>query len=154
MMKLIIKITWNLFLWGTLCFLSAGYQTTIYLFYQSEGQISLLLNTKSFEEYKAQNHLDPEQIQNLQLIQQIKRYSVDSLNYKPTKNFTTIYDQGKSQLLWVITASAKYKIEPYYWKFPIVGNVSYKGFFDKQKAIAAKNKLICSAHFHSSNFWR
>ena len=130
-------------MWGTLCFLSVAYQTTIYLFHQSKGQISLLLNTQSFDEYIAENSLNPEQIQNLHLIEQLKKYSVDSLNYKPTKNFTAIYNQGKSPLLWVITASAKYKIEAYYWKFPIVGNVSYKGFFDKQKALAAKNKLIC-----------
>jgi predicted aminopeptidase len=143
MIKLIIKITWNLLLWATLCLLSVGYETTIYLYYQSKGQISLLMNTQSFNEYKSQNALNPEQIQHLQLIEQIKKYSVDSLSYKPTKNFTTIYNQGKSPLLWVITASPKYKIEPYYWKFPIVGNVSYKGFFDKQKALAAKNKLIC-----------
>ena len=39
---------------------------------------------------KLQNILNPEQSQNLKLIEQIKKYSVDSLNYKPTRNFTTI----------------------------------------------------------------
>lgn len=142
-MKKTLKITWNLLLWSLLCYLSVGYETTIYLFHQSKGQIALLLNTQSIDEYVSQNTLNPEQTQNLQLIEQIKKYSVDSIGYKPTKNFSTIYNQGKNPLLWVITASSKFKIEPYYWTFPIVGNVSYKGFFDKQKALVAKNKLIC-----------
>jgi predicted aminopeptidase len=104
------------------------------------------MNTESFEEYDAQNTLSEKQKQGLALINEIKKYSVDSLNYKPTENFTTIYDQNNAPILWVITASEKYKIEAFYWKFPVVGKVSYKGFFDKQKAIAAKNKLVCKGY--------
>ena len=141
-MKLIIKIAWNILLWNVLFFSSLYHNTTIYLFYQSCGQISILLNTQSFDDYSKENDISIEEKQNLELIEAIKKYSVDSLNYKPTKNFTSIYNQKDAATLWVITASSKYKIEPYYWKFPIVGSVSYKGFFDKQKAISAKNKLI------------
>lgn len=141
-MKLIITIAWNILLWNVLFFSSLYHNTTIYLFHQSCGQISVLLNTQSFDDYLKENDIGTEERHNLELIEAVKKYSVDSLNYKPTKNFTSIYNQKDAATLWVITASSKYKIEPYYWKFPIVGRVSYKGFFDKQKAIAAKNKLI------------
>jgi predicted aminopeptidase len=104
------------------------------------------MNTESFEEYDAHNNLSEKQKKGLALINEIKKYSVDSLNYKPTKNFTTIYDQNNAPVLWVITASEKYKIEAYYWKFPVVGKVSYKGFFDRQKAIVAKNKLVSKGY--------
>jgi predicted aminopeptidase len=104
------------------------------------------MNTESFEEYAAQNTLSEKQKEGIALINEIKKYSVDRLNYKPTKNFTTIYDQNHAPVLWVITASEKYKIEAFYWKFPIVGKVSYKGFFDKQKAVAAKNELVCKGY--------
>ncbi len=144
--KKLIKITWNLLLWALLCFCSIYHETAVYLFHQSAGQISILLNTHSIEEYKLQNTLTTQEKESLELIDQIKKYSVDSLHYKTTKNFTTIYNQKGAAILWVITASSKYKIEPFYWKFPIVGSVSYKGFFDKQKAIAAKNKLICQGY--------
>lgn len=144
--KKLIKITWNLLLWALLSFCSIFHETTVYLFHQSAGQISILVNTQSIEKYKLENALTQKQKQSLELIESVKKYSVDSLSYKPTKNFTTIYNQKGAPILWAITASAKYKIEPFYWKFPVVGSVSYKGFFDKQKAIAAKNKLICEGY--------
>lgn len=145
-MKPIIKITWNILLWTLLFFGSLYHNTTIYLFHQSAGQISVLLNTQNVDDYLKENNLSKEEKHNLKLIEALKKYSVDSLNYKRTKNFTSIYNQKSAAILWVITASSKYKIEPYYWKFPVVGRVSYKGFFDKQKAIAAKNKLIVEGY--------
>lgn len=79
----------------------------------------------------------------MEFIQSIKQYSEDSLGFKPTKNFSKIYNHNNEPLLWVVSASEKYAIQPFYWSFPIVGDVSYKGFFTKEKAIAEKNRLIC-----------
>lgn len=138
-----ISILWNLVLWTVLCLLSVNHDTTVYLVHQSYGQLFILSHTQSFEEYTSENQLSEKEKQSLELINEIKKYSVDSLGYNPTNNFTTIYNQNGAPILWVITASSKFRIEPYYWKFPIVGEVSYKGFFDKQKAISEKNKLIC-----------
>lgn len=81
------------------------------------------------------------QIQNLDLIERIKKYSVDSLGYLPTDNFSEIVNQRKVPSLWVITASEPFNLKPYYWYFPIVGKVSYKGFFDKEKAQKEALKL-------------
>jgi predicted aminopeptidase len=55
---------------------------------------------------------------------------VDSLGYKPTRNFTTFYDQEGQPLLWVVTGCKPFEFKAHYWKFPIVGTVSYKGFFN------------------------
>src|SRR5262245_29763063 len=143
-MKSKIKITWNFLLLAILIFLSVSYDTTIYIFFQAKGQLHLLTNTMSFQEFETKRKLDNDQQENLSLIENLKNYSVDSLHYKPTKNFTDIYDQNDSPLLWVVTASEKFRIKPYLWQFPVVGKVSYKGFFDKKKALAEKNRLICS----------
>lgn len=106
----------------------------------------MLFNTTGIDEYRAAHASDAAGLRSLDLISQIKAYSVDSLGYKPTRNFTTIYDQGDSPLLWALTASEKYKLKAFYWEFPVVGRVSYKGFFDERKAQAERNKLIVSGH--------
>ena len=141
-LKTFIKIIWNCGLWFFLAFCSWNYDTAIYVFFQVKGQLHILANTQSIEEFKAEKKLTEKQKQNLELIRKIKTYSVDSLEYIPTNNFTTVYDQGESPLLWVISASDRYKIEAFYWRLPIVGLVSYKGFFDKRKAEAEKNRMI------------
>jgi len=133
-------------MWFFICICSLFHETTVYLVYQSYGQIYLLTHTQSFDEFAIVTNMNQQQKENLALIEKIKKYSVDSLNYKPTKNFTEIYNQKEAPVLWVITASSPYKIEPFYWQFPIVGKVSYKGFFDKQKALALKYKLISKGY--------
>jgi hypothetical protein len=123
---------------------SAWYkQTTIYLIYQGAGQLSILFNRMSIDQYSSRSGLSKIEKQNILLIEEIKKYSVDSLGYLPTNNFTTIYDQKKSPVLWVITASAPYELKPFEWEFPVVGRVSYKGFFKKELAEKERNKLRC-----------
>jgi len=113
----------------------------MYLLRQAKGQLYVLSGTQSFEAFKANNTLTEKESINLGLIDQIKKFSVDSLAYKPTNNFTSIYDQQNKPILWVITASEKYQLKAVEWKFPLIGSVSYKGFFNKELALKEKNNL-------------
>lgn len=141
-----LKIYYNILLWLVIALSVVYHSMFLYLVYQAKGQLHILTHKQSFEEYKAAGHLTPEQVENLKLIEQIKLYSVDSLAYKPTNNFTEVYDQNERPLLWVISASEKFKIQPYYWHFPLIGSVSYKGFFDQLKAVSEKNRLIAEGY--------
>lgn len=118
-----------------------NYQTSVYLIYQAQGQLSLLMGTEPLEMFAGKKTLTEKERDNIQLISRIKNYSVDSLGYKPTGNFTTLYDQRNKPVLWVITASEPYALIPYEWKFPVVGRVSYKGFFKKPLAEKEYNHL-------------
>lgn len=126
-----------------LLFLYAGYhhQTVIYLIYQGKGQLNVLLNTESVSSFKQQNKLSATELANLELISKIRQFSVDSLAYKPTQNYENVYNQQKSGLLWVITACEPYAFKPYEWTFPLVGRVSYKGYFKKELALTEYNHL-------------
>ncbi len=118
----------------------------IYLGYQAKGQLSVLLNTQKFIDYENQTQLTVQQKSNLQLIKLIKDYSVDSLGYKPTSNFNTIYNQDQSPVLWVVTASEPFQLKEYFWQFPLLGQLSYKGFFKKEFAIKEFNSLKCRGY--------
>ncbi len=122
-------------------FCAINYKVSIYLCYQAKGQLVVLFNRQSITDFERENNLSKEEKENLRLIEAIKKYSIDSLGYKPTNNFTRIYNQKKSATLWVITASFPYKLKPYEWTFPMVGTVSYKGFFKKDLADLEFNRL-------------
>jgi len=130
----------------TLCVAIYHYELSIYLLRQARGQMQVLIGTESFEDYRANNVLSKKESFNLELIDQIKKFSVDSLAYKPTDNFTSIYDQKNKPILWVITASEKYALKAVEWEFPLIGSVSYKGFFNEQLAIKEKNKLQANGY--------
>lgn len=117
------------------------YETTVYLLHQGRGQLAVLAATESPDDYMKRHSLSEAEKRNLQLIDEVKRYSVDSLGYEPTDNYTRVFDQKDKSTLWVITACKPYAFEPYYWRFPLVGEVSYKGFFKKTLATPEYNHL-------------
>lgn len=123
-----------------------NYPLSIYLCKQAKGQLSLLMNTQSFDSYLKENKLTEGELKNLRLITSIKQFSIDSLGYKPTNNFTKIYDQKNKPVLWVVTASEKYKLNPYMWDFPMIGKVSYKGFFEYDLTEKEKNRLASQGY--------
>lgn len=57
-----------------------------------------------------------------------------SLGLDAGETFTTYADIGRDTLLLVLSASPKSCICPHIWKYPIVGRVPYKGFFDVEMA--------------------
>lgn len=78
----------------------------------------------------------------IEFIESVKRFAIDSLGLKNSKNYTTFYDQENKPLLWVVTASEPFKLKAYQWSFPFLGSVSYKGFFDYDKGKAEELALI------------
>jgi predicted aminopeptidase len=137
----IFLLCFDLVLFFLLVIISVYLQTIIYIGGQAKGQFQVLYNRESIQSFKQFNSMTSHQIQNLDLIERIKKYSVDSLGYLPTDNFSEIVNQRKVPSLWVITASEPFDLKPYFWYFPIVGKVSYKGFFDKEKAQKEALKL-------------
>ncbi len=118
-----------------------NYPLSTYLLRQAKGQLKILMGTQSLDSYLKENKLSEHESKNLELISKIKQFSIDSLGYKSTTNFTRIYNQKNKPVLWVITASEKYKLSAYEWTFPLIGKVSYKGFFEEDLVLKEKNKL-------------
>lgn len=99
---------------------------------QLRGQLSIVWNARSVDEVLA-DPTTPDSVKaQLTYIHAVRRFAIDSLGLRDTRNYTTYYDQHGQPLLWVLTASEVFRIRPYQWKFPVVGTVSYKGFFRKE----------------------
>ena len=118
----------------------------IYLCYQAKGQISVLMSRESIKEYALLHPLNEKEKRNLKLVEEVKSYSTDSLEYLPTQNFTQVYHQNNSPSLWVITASEPFALKAYEWEFPLIRKVSYKGFFRKDLAEKEMNRL-CALNY-------
>lgn len=106
---------------------------------QLRGQLGIIWQARPVAE-ALQDPAFPDSLKHkLQLIQEIRRFAVDSLGITDSDNYTTVYDQRGKPILWVVTACEPYRLEPKQWDFPFLGKVPYKGFFDSTKAKTEEN---------------
>src|ERR1700757_2762829 len=102
--KILFGFTINVLFMICMVWLMLNAELSLYLLKMGRGQLNLILNTQKIEDVLKDDKLSKEDREKLLLVEKIKQYSVDSLGYKPTKNFTTYFDQKNQPLLWVITA--------------------------------------------------
>lgn len=106
----------------------------IYGIRQGIGQLEIVYNARPVEEVLSDESVDDETRNKLRIVEKVRKYAVDRLNLNDTKNYTEVYDQKGKPILWVVTACSPYQFKPFEWKFPIVGTVPYKGYFNEDLA--------------------
>jgi len=133
-MKKILKYTGLAILLFILICGAMNFSVLRYGFRQLKGQLSIIFDTEDLETIRTSPNTPDSVKVKLELIGEIKKFAIDSLGINPSKNYTTYYEQHGKPILWVITASEPYRLEARKWKFPIVGEFSYKGHFEKKYA--------------------
>lgn len=99
-----------------------------YLISQLKGQSKIWLNTIPISDEKEIKSKGPFWFKQISSLSDILLFSKE-MGFDPEKNYSKIYCDFSNRLI-VVSASPKFKIEPYLWTFPILGEVPYKGFFN------------------------
>ncbi|GHM98972.1 aminopeptidase [Cytophagales bacterium WSM2-2] len=106
------------------------------------GQLKIIWGAKPVETF-LNDPVFPDSLKaKLHLIEEIRKYAIDSLGLKDTENYKTMYDQRDQELMWVVQACGPFELKPKLWHFPVVGDMPYKGFFEKEKALAERKRLL------------
>lgn len=118
----------------------------VYGLRMAKGQLSIVMNARPVSEVLSDAAV-PDSVKNrLRLVEEIRRFAFDSIGLKRNDNYTTFYDQQGKRLIYVVTACEPYALKPYNWEFPVLGEVPYKGFFDKARAEKEQQKLKVSGY--------
>jgi predicted aminopeptidase len=112
-----------------------------YAVQQAYGQLRIVWNAKPVEELMLDPNFPDSLKVKLQYIQEVRKYAIDSLGLKDTRNYKTVFNQEGKEIMWVVTASEPFQLKAKAWSFPILGAVPYKGFFDEEKAVALADEL-------------
>lgn len=106
-----------------------------------KGQLKIITQSRKVEKYLNDPTYPDSLKEKIRLIQEIKQFTVEHLGFQPSTNYNKMYDQKGKPMMFVVTGSEKYALKPMEWNFPIVGKVSYKGFFTKEEAEAESKRI-------------
>jgi predicted aminopeptidase len=87
------------------------------------------------------NNLDPPVRRMLEEVLTVQEFAVRELGLAKNRNYTRYADTGKEYLVSVVTASMDDSFTPFTWRFPIVGEVPYKGFYRPEDALKLARRL-------------
>ena len=89
----------------------------------------------------ADSATDPTLRAKLSLVQEARRFAVDSLALTAGKSFTAYSRLDRDTLVLVVSAAYRDRLAPKTWWFPVVGRFPYKGFFDFPGALRTAESL-------------
>ena len=125
-------------------FLSASLIYRSQLAYGAEqlyGQLKILNETESVEEYLAKHNYADSLQAKIKLIGEIKTFAYEHLGLNSSDSYQEIYDQKDKPILQVITACEPYELQAKVWDFPFFGKFTYKGFFNPESLQETKATL-------------
>lgn len=102
----------------------------------------ILLLRRPIERLVADPNTTAELRGQLELVLAARQFADDELGLAAGHTYTSFSDVGPGRtLVHVVSASPKDRLEAYRWSYPVVGAVPYKGFFDKEDALAEQRRL-------------
>jgi predicted aminopeptidase len=105
-----------------------------YLIKSGKEQMSILNSRQPIEKVLESNDVTESDKSKLRLALEVREFVVQELGFKASDNYKTYVDIKRPFVTWVVIASPKNKVENYIWKYPIVGKLPYKGFFNPEDA--------------------
>ena len=121
---------------GLCCLLSGCYYVQA-----TRGQMEVLSKRQPIDEIIASPDTDAELGRRLRLVQEARRFSVEQLGLPDNKSYRTYSDLERDYVVWNVFAAPEFALGAREWCYPIVGCVSYRGYFSEEAAQREAGKL-------------
>jgi predicted aminopeptidase len=118
----------------------SGCQSEYYLRQATHGQLDIQTRRVPLDEAANDATLHQRTRELLARVPAIKRFG-ERHGLRPTDNYTEFSNMRRPHLLWVVSASEPYAFKPVTWSFPIVGNFTYVGYFNRADAEQVARQL-------------
>ena len=124
---------------GALLLTSAGCSQLGYLTHVSVGQVRVLLARERLTPERAAR-LTPREREGLSHLEDAREHA-ESLGLGRSTSFRHLIERPSERALQILTAAPADRLEPLTWWFPVVGRVSYRGYFEQERAQAFRAGL-------------
>jgi len=112
-----------------------------YYAHLAQGQMEMNRKREPIEEVVARPGTDPDLRRRLELASRARDFAMTDLALPDNGSYRTYADLGRGFVTWNLFAAPEFSVEPKRWCFPIAGCVTYRGYFEEERANRAAAKL-------------
>ncbi len=120
-----------------LCSLLSG----CYVMQAASGQWEVMRKRQPIAEVIDDPATPDDLVARLRLIDEARDFSITELGLPDNSSYRSYADLERDFVVWNVTAAPEFSLQAKVWCFPVVGCVSYRGYFSKQDAIRASERL-------------
>jgi predicted aminopeptidase len=121
--------------------LCASLLSGCYYMQAARGQWELTRKREPIEEVLAREDTSADLAARLRLVREAREFAVDELGLPDNETYRTYADLEREFVVWNVFAAPEFSLEPKTWCYPIVGCVSYRGYFRKADAERMADRL-------------
>jgi predicted aminopeptidase len=118
---------------ATACLLGGCAQMS-YLSQSVSGHLDLVNRAKPVSEWTADPNTTSALKARLELSQRMRDFAVSELKLPDNKSYRQYADLGRRAAVWNVVAAPPLSLKLERWCFPVVGCVSYRGYYDEAQA--------------------
>lgn len=119
----------------------AGCASLTYYGQAVTGHLGLMAGRESIEDMVDSAETTPEVRDKLRTVQSIRSFASEELGLPDNRSYRYFTQLDRPYAVWNVVAAPRFSLQPKRWCFPIAGCVSYRGYFDGEKAEAKAREL-------------
>jgi len=105
-----------------------------YYIQAARGQMEILGKREAIDKVLADNQTTPQLASQLQLLTEARQFSIDELHLPDNDSYRSYADLERDYVVWNIVAAPEFSLQARSWCYPVVGCVSYRGYFAESAA--------------------
>ena len=110
------------------------------------GHLQLMSQRQDIAELIADEATPADLRRRLAIVTEALQYAGDNLALPDNGSYRSFVDLGRPYVIWNVVAAPALSLDPVRWCFPVVGCVSYRGYFDPADAIAFAEGLVAEGN--------
>jgi predicted aminopeptidase len=130
------------FFLAIIAFLSLSGCTTLSYYTQMiQGHLELMSQRRAITSILQESNTTPILQDRLTLVLKLRRFASDALALPDNTSYLSYADIHRPYVVWNVVATPPYSLTPLQWCFPLIGCVSYRGFYHEYKALQLTKQL-------------
>ncbi len=118
----------------SLCLILTGCETSRFLGQAVHGQIDMWRRETPISTLLQKTNTPADTKRRLELVQAYRKFAQKELGLPAGRSYLGYADLERPFVSWTVSATPEFSMEDKKWWFPIVGSVSYRGYFEEQAA--------------------